>query len=89
MTMNYETPFHSEIGSNVTNSLFDNISPLTAIVIQKSIQSVINNFEPRVNLLGVNVVVSPDTNGYTATIVYRLINRTDPTTITLFLQKTR
>ena len=41
MTNFYERPFHPEIGSEVRNSLFDNIMPSTAVTIQKSIIEVV------------------------------------------------
>ena len=89
MTMNYEIPFHPEIGCAVLESLFDPISPMSAIKIRKSIEDVINNFEPRVNLLGVNLLTDIDANGYTAQIIYRIVNRVEPVTISVFLEKTR
>src|SRR5882672_11509251 len=75
MTMNYEIPFHPEQGCAVMESLFDNISPITAIKIRKSISDVIGNFEPRVVLVGVDVQVDQDSNGYQAQIIYRIVNQ--------------
>jgi phage baseplate assembly protein W len=89
LTMNYEIPFHPEIGCAVMTSLFDNFSPATAINIRRSIMDVLQNFEPRVTVLGVDVQVDPDANGYNAMIIFRIINRPEPVTITLFLQKER
>lgn len=89
MTMNYECPFHPELGCYVRESLFDNISPMTAIKIRKSIEDVLNNFEPRITLLAVQVKVDPDSNGYMANIAYRINNRPDPVEITVFLEKRR
>lgn len=89
MTMNYECPFHPEIGCYVRESLFDNVSPITAIKIRKSIEDVLNNFEPRINLIGVEVKVDADSNGYFANIFFRIINRPEPVSITVFLEKRR
>ena len=89
MTMNYEIPFHPEIGCAVMKSLFDNISTLTSINIRKSIEDVLNNFEPRVQLAGVQVNTDPDNNGYSATIIYRIINSTEQVQVTLFLERKR
>lgn len=89
MTMNYECPFHPEIGCYVRESLFDNVSPMTAIKIRKSIEDVLNNFEPRITLLKVDVKVDADSNGYFAKIFYRINNRPEPVEITVFLEKRR
>lgn len=89
LTKNYERPFHPEIGCVVTTLLFDNITPLTAMNIQKSITDVISNFEPRVQLVSVVVVVDPDNNGYTATITFYVLNVRDMQTISFFLERLR
>jgi phage baseplate assembly protein W len=89
MTMNYEIPFHPEVGCAVTSSLFEDIGPMTAASIRSSIINVLQNFEPRVSVLDVIVNAYPDENGYSATIVYRIINQTSPVTITVFLEKKR
>ena len=89
MTMHYEVPFHPEIGSSVMYSLFENFSPVTSMKIRSSIIEVLNNFEPRVIVIGVDVNAQPDLNGYSALIVYRIINRVDPISINVFLEKRR
>src|ERR1035437_6525993 len=89
LTMNYEIPFHPEIGCAVMTSLFDNFSPTTAIIIRRSIIDVLQNFEPRVTVLDVNVQVDPDNYGYNVMIIFRIINRPESVTITVFLQKER
>ena len=89
LTKNYERPFHPEIGCVVTALLFDNISAITAMNIQKSITDVITNFESRVSLVGVAVVADPDNNGYTATITFYVLNVRDMATISFFLERLR
>jgi phage baseplate assembly protein W len=89
LTMNYEIPFHPEVGCTVMQSLFDNFGAMTAVTIRRSILDVLQNFEPRLTVLGVDVQVDPDNNGYNAMIIYRIINQTEPITITVFLEKKR
>src|ERR1035438_276624 len=89
LTMNYEIPFHPEIGCAVMASLFDNFGPTTAINIRRSIFDVLQNFEPRVEVLDVQVQVDPDNYGYNVMIIFRIVNQPQTTTITLFLQKER
>jgi len=43
----FEKPFHPEISSGVRNMLFENMDPLTAVVLTRQVEDVINNFEPR------------------------------------------
>ena len=89
LTMNYEIPFHPEIGSAVMASLFDNFGPVTAINIRRSIFDVIQNFEPRATVFDVYVNVDPDAYGYTASIVYQVTGQTTQQTLSVFLQKER
>jgi phage baseplate assembly protein W len=89
LTKNYERPFHPEIGCNVTALLFDNITSITALSIQVSIQNVINNFEPRVQLQSVVVIADPDNNGYNATITFYVLNIPSLVTVDFFLERLR
>lgn len=85
----YERKFHPEIGSVVTSLLFENATPMTAINIQNSIEAVITNFEPRVKINSISVNVSPDENGYNATIEFYILNTLEPIVFDLFLERTR
>lgn len=89
LTRNYEKPFHSEIGSPVRALMFDLVTPLTAITIKRAIIDVINNFEPRVELMEVEPVVSPDNNALYVSIVFKIRNTERPVTLDLLLERTR
>ena len=89
LTNHYERPFHPEIGSNVRQMLFDNITPTTALVLEKEIENTIRNFEPRVALKKVSVTINPDYNAYDATITFFINNRSEPITVNYVLQRLR
>ena len=75
LTKHYERPFHPEIGSlNVTDILFEPMTPLTANLLTKQISEVINNFEPRARLVSVNANPQLDRNEYEVTIQFYVIN---------------
>ena len=74
LTNFYEKPFHPEIGSGVRDLLFEIVSPLTAIALAQSVEDVINNYEPRALLLGVDVIDNIDANAYDITITFEVIN---------------
>ena len=50
LTNHYDRPFHPEIGSNIPALLFENHGPVTANQLQRAIEEVIQNFEPRARL---------------------------------------
>jgi len=74
LTRHYERPFHPEIGSNVTDILFEPMTPLTANLLTKQISEVINNFEPRARLVSVNANPRIDRNEYEVTINFYVVN---------------
>lgn len=89
LTKHFERPFHPELGCNVTALLFENITPITAIGIKRSVEDVIQNFEPRVRLISVDVNVNPDSNGYDVTITFYVENINEIQVIDFFLERLR
>lgn len=89
LTSNYERPFHSEIGSPINRLLFEPATPMLQVMMQRAITDTVENFEPRVELLNVDVVVSEDEYTVYVTIEFRIINTTQPLTLDLTLERTR
>ena len=75
LTNHYEKPFHPEIGSGVRDMLFENMTPITALILARKIEDVILNFEPRVRLVGVRAQPDLDRNLYEVTIEFYVINQ--------------
>jgi phage baseplate assembly protein W len=74
LTNFYEKPFHPEIGSGVRDILFEPMTPITAYVLTMKIEEVIENFEPRVRLVGVRAQPNLDNNAYNVTIEFYVVN---------------
>ena len=89
MTNPFERPFHPEIGSGITGLLFDNVAPTTADVLLSEIRLVMNNFEPRIELIDIGVLGDIDKNGYYIRIKFQPINIPDPVTLEFFLERLR
>tara|TARA_R110000868_G_scaffold73490_2_gene213068 strand:+ start:398 stop:829 length:432 start_codon:yes stop_codon:yes gene_type:complete len=70
----YEKPFHPEISGGVREMLFELMTPITAQIIAKQVENVINNFEPRAKLVGVRVQPDLDRNLYALTIEFYVVN---------------
>ena len=70
LTNFYEKPFHPEIGSGVRDILFENMTPVTSVVLAKKVEDVIENFEPRARLIGVRAQPNLDRNEYELTIEF-------------------
>lgn len=69
----FESPFHPEIYSQITDSLFDTVTPVSIAMMKRAITYTIENFEPRVSLLSVNIQDNTLTNSITIDIVYQII----------------
>lgn len=78
-TIPTERFFNSSLGSNVRSSLFDFVDFATASNIQDQIIEVINNYEPRVNDVIVQVDPQPDMNQFEVTITFNIIGQQIPT----------
>ncbi len=78
-TIPTERFFNSLLGSDITRSLFENIDFGTASVIQNQIEISINNFEPRVNNVIVEVDPNSDSNTFNVTVIFDIIGQEFPT----------
>ena len=89
LTRNYERPFNPDLGSNLDGLLFELISPLTATVIEREIQTLVENYEPRAKVDDVFVTSLDDDHALTATIVFHIINKQEPITLEIVLNRIR
>ena len=89
-TIPRERFFNPTLGSDVRSSLFNFVDYGTSSVIQKQIQIAIENFEPRVDNLQVNVFPRPDSNEFEVNILFDIIGQQFPTQeFTFLLEATR
>jgi len=88
-TNHYEKPFHPEIGSNLRAMLFELMSPQMNHLISKQIENLINNYEPRCNLVEVFAQPMFDRNGYSVQISFRVQNHPDEVIVESFLERLR
>jgi phage baseplate assembly protein W len=89
LTKKFEKPWNPDFGSNVDALLFENISFMAASALEKEITVAITNYEPRINLKNVTVQPYPDKNAYDVTMTFFIANATQPTTVTVFLERNR
>lgn len=89
LTRRGERFFNPLIGSDIYSILFENSSPSVTADLRNFISNTIENFEPRANLLNVRVTPYPDENGYTVSIVFSVINRTEPVQMDILLDRIR
>ncbi len=88
-TNHFERPFHPELGGNVRALLFENMTPLTALNLQRKIEEVLNNFEPRAKITQILADPDIDRNGYKLEIKFYVIGVQNPITVETFLERLR
>ena len=88
-TNHFESPFHPEIGGNVRALLFENMTPLTALNLQRKIEEVLSNFEPRAKITQIIADPDMDRNGYRLEIRFYVIGIQNPITVETFLERLR
>ena len=89
LMQSFDSPFHPEIGCQIHSLLFDLFTPITAISLQRAITYCIENFEPRVKLVNVEVNDDPDHHSIVITISYIIVNTGSPQTFTFNVYRTR
>ena len=86
----FEKPFHPEISSGVRDMLFENMSPVVASILNKQIEDVVVNFEPRVRLVGVRALPDYDRNIYNVTLEFYVVNApTELVDLSVMLERIR
>jgi predicted component of type VI protein secretion system len=65
------------------------MSDFTANALRSMIEETIREYEQRAQILAVEVIPDEERNRYSVTIVYMLINKPDPVTVSVTLQRVR
>jgi|SRR6056300_588345 len=89
LTNRGERPFQPDLGCDVRQLLFENITPQTIELIKSTVKATIEAYEPRCNLIGVDVTGAADSNELAITIVFTLINTVEPVSFNIVLDRVR
>ena len=93
MTNRFEKPFHPEIASHVRDLLFEPFTPVTINLLRNRIETVLENYEPRVTLTDVRVVDQDfrnmDNNELNIKIFFTLKNDPEIQTVDVLLERVR
>ena len=68
-----ERLFNPDLGSGLAQALFENIDVVSASQIQSEIDSLLRNYEPRINLTEVKVDPDFENNAFNVTVEYEII----------------
>lgn len=85
----YERPFKSEIGCSIRSFLFELWNPSTKQKMENAIKEVIENYEPRAQLMRVLVEDRSDLNAITVSIAFTVKNDPTPVVLDVILDRVR
>ena len=84
-----EKPFLFTFGTPIQNLLFDFEDFTNEIILKTTIEHSINKFEPRVELVGIEVEANPDSQAYSISIFFKLKNKESVYGMDILLKKLR
>ena len=90
LTRKGERLFQSDIGTSLTDLLFEPVDFGTASIIRDEILVVLSNYERRIDIVSLDVDINIDDNGYDINLVYEIVGRDDlPVNVEFFLESAR
>lgn len=89
LTDRFERMYQPDIGTDIRKMLFEPIDSTTAQNISVFTQQTITKFEPRAKVLSVDVIADPDNNRYVVSLVLIVINKQDPISFNITLDRIR
>ena len=70
-------PFDPEFGCDMSDQLFENLTPLTANTLEKSITAAVRAYEPRIVRLSVTVTPQYDANAVIVDVRFSILDNPD------------
>ena len=70
-------PFDPEFGCDMSDQLFENLTPLTANTLEKSITAAVRAYEPRIDRLSVSVTPQYDANAIVVDVRFSILDNPD------------
>ena len=89
LTNHYERPFHPELGCGIRGLLFEPLSPLVAIQLERKVEEVLTNNEPRATINEISARPDLDRNAYELVVNFYVVGSTEPVTVSTFLERLR
>ena len=77
-TIPTERFFDSNLGTNIRELLFEDMSASSVMIIEDMVRNTIRNYEPRVGDIGVEVDAVPDDNSVNVRVLFEIIGLEAP-----------
>ena len=87
LTVPGEKPFQPEIGSRISELLFEPLDPFTSDSIKQEVINTISQYEPRVRIINVFVKANFDKNSFDVELRYQIVGLPPVESIEFVLQR--
>ena len=77
-TIPTERFFDSNLGTNIRELLFENMTASSVMIIEDMVRNTVRNYEPRVGDIGVEVDAVPDSNTLNVKVLFEIIGLEAP-----------
>ena len=84
-----ERPFNWNFGANLRSYLFENMTRITAASMSTSINTALENWEPRIAVLNTNIQAKADENEVYITVTGRVISSNEIVDISTTIERLR
>ena len=89
-TIPTERFFDSNLGTNIRELLFENMTASSVMIIEDMVRNTVRNYEPRVGDIGVEVDAIPDSNTLNVKVLFEIVGLQSPLqSFTFILEPTR
>jgi len=89
LTNKGERPFEPTFGCSIRDMLFETITPTTVVLVKDRITEAVRAFEPRAQVIDVEVSGDLGSNLINISIVFRVINTQEPATLQVQVNRIR
>lgn len=84
-----ERLFQPNLGCDIRKILFENITPDTIIIAREMIANTLKAYEPRAAVIGIDIRALTDLSTVIITVVFNVINKEEPVTLNITLERVR
>lgn len=85
----FERPYQPFLGTNLRSMMFNLNDDVDIIILKDKIRNAINNYEPRAQILDIDVDNNPDKYEVDVTIQFRVVNTSENVVLSFSLEKLR
>lgn len=89
LTNFYERPFQPDIGCGIRNYLFEPLTDITRKLIEEAIRETVENYEPRADIIAIQVEEYPETHTLAVSLAFMILNDPEPVVLDVILERVR